>query len=98
MAKPDPKMMAPRELIGTVTLSSGDTLQVYMPTIGDVMDGPSKNMNNFEALITSATGLTIEQFRILPFPDGASVIDKLSVAFDAMQLYIGRQQPPQKPH
>lgn len=96
MRNPNPKMMSPRELIGTVLLSSGDEIGVYMPTIGDIMDGPSKNLNNFEALITSSTGLTLEQFRALPFPDGANIIDKLSVAFDAMQLYIGRQQTSQK--
>ena len=98
MAKQNPKMMAPRELIGTVTLTSGDTIGVYMPTIGDVIDGPSKGLNNFEVMVTASTGLTVNEFRALPFPDGAAIIAKLSVAFDAMQIYTGQAAKQGKPN
>lgn len=79
-----------RDLIGTVQTSYGDIIEVYMPTIGDILDGPSQGLNNFETLIVTATNMTMQEFRSLPFPDGAAVISKLNVAFEAMSLYTGQ--------
>lgn len=78
----------PRELIGVVTLSSGSQIEVRMPITGDIIMANLKGINQFEAVVTSATNLSYEEFCNLPLPDGAAIMDKLNIAFEAIQKYM----------
>lgn len=70
--------MTEREYLGTVTLSTGKQVKVYMPTIGDVFNIDWSTSEGMYAVSAVACGMTIEEFKKLPIPDGTVICDKLA--------------------
>lgn len=70
--------------LGEVTLPNGDKCVVKMPSIGEVIRANDKGMNNLQAIVTTATGLSLAQFNALPFPIGVKIIAILRPAFVAV--------------
>lgn len=79
----------PRELIGVVCLSNGENIEVRMPITKDIVEAGMKGKNPFHAVIEAATKMSYEEFCLLPMTDGAAIMDKLNIAFEAMKKYTG---------
>lgn len=77
-------MSNPREYIGKVTLTDGDVIDIYMPTMGDFIMGSLRGLNTWEIVIPAATGRTIDWFYQLSLPDGTAIVEKLTAAFDLL--------------
>lgn len=77
--------MSEKELIGKICLSTGQIVEVRMPTMGEVLSADPRNLLGH--LVQAATGLTPQEFSELPAPDGYLILGKLNTTFKAMQEY-----------
>lgn len=78
----------PRELIGTVTLTSGDQVEVRMPIMADMLNQSAINRLPFEVMIEAATGMPFAEFKKLSITDGTSILLMLTSAMEAMNKYL----------
>lgn len=90
------KNKSTKDLIGTVTLLSGDQVDVYMPEMGDLLDAWGSNKTPIEAMVESAVGMSFSDFRKLSVIDGTRILTMLSNAIEAINSYTTSVQ--QKKH
>ena len=89
-------MSNPRELIAKVPLTSGDLLELRMPTIGDVLEGTAAGKNGFDVIVEAATGMPMAEFKVLPATDGFRILTKLNDAILSMNTYLSEVMPQKK--
>ena len=80
-----------KDLITKVTLSDGQVLNVYMPTIGDFEElfmGTAATESMPYTMASKAVGMSIEEFRQLSAVDGMAIINVLLPAMEAMTGYL----------
>ena len=65
-----------REFLGTVTLSNGTKLNVYIPSMGDMENMPTGSSGHTMSyyLAAKASGMSMESFRKLSMEDGFKII------------------------
>lgn len=80
--------MSGKDLIGSVVLSDGTKINIYMPSTGDILDnGFLTGKNVLEVMIEKSTGMSYTSFKKLPVIDGFAIMSKLGVALEAMAAY-----------
>lgn len=88
----------PRELIGKVTLLSGEQLEIRMPIMADLINPNVTNRLPFEVMIESSTGMPISEFKKLSVVDGTAILLMLGRAIESVNQYINSNQPDIKKH
>lgn len=91
MADRDRDRTGTRDLITRVVLSSGETVDVCMPTLGEceaLLRGEVDSDDTMLFILSASTGKTIEYIRGLPLPDGLKLMNTINPAMEAMNEYI----------
>jgi len=79
-----------REFLGTVTLSTGKQVKVYMPTIGDIFSVDMSTMEGMYTISATACNMSLEEFKRLSAPDGMVICDKLAEGLAMIRRLTGR--------
>lgn len=91
--------MKNERFIDTITLSTGEVVELVMPTMGDIypylISGPRTWL---EVVIPAATQRNWEWFLKLSLFDGSLILHKLAPAFKAMHLTVESMSVPETRH
>lgn len=84
-----PPVKQPPRYIDTVTLSTGEVVDLLIPTMGEIYPHMMTNTRTWlEVIIPAATQRPWEWFLALSLFDGSLILHKLTPAFKAMSSTI----------
>ncbi len=81
--------MEEREYLGTVTLSTGAQVKVYMPVVGDLCKIDVTKLDAVHRMIACACNMDFEEYKKMSVIDGGAIESKLSNALDVLRPKTG---------
>lgn len=80
-----------KELIRKVTLENGESVPIYMPTIGEYLDLTAAGKTPIEAMVTSSLDMSFQEFKKLSVIDGSIIIGVITQTLASVEAYMNSQ-------